>query len=140
MPGCYGRIGIFEAPYTGDVYVIDAITNNPGAAGGVLTTRKGELLGLIGKELRNELTDTWINYAMPIDAKIEVHQADDKTVTVSILDLVEKKEKYKPRPRRRSNARAAAAITASSWCPTWSSERRPTSRRSCPARRPPRPA
>ena len=30
----YGRIGIFEAPYTGNVYVIDAITNNPGAAGG----------------------------------------------------------------------------------------------------------
>ena len=27
----YGRIGIFEAPYTGNVYVLDAITNNPGA-------------------------------------------------------------------------------------------------------------
>src|SRR5205807_8857615 len=50
----YGRIGIFEATYRGDVYVLDAITNNPGAAGGALTTRKGELLGLIGKELRNE--------------------------------------------------------------------------------------
>ncbi len=61
-----GRRGIFDAPYTGDVYVIDAITNNPGAGGGVVTNRKGELLGLIGKELRNTLTDTWINYAMPI--------------------------------------------------------------------------
>lgn len=91
----YGRIGIFEATYKGDVYVVDAITNNPGAGGGALTTRKGELLGLIGKELRNELTNTWINYALPIGAKIEVRQADDKVVTVSILDLVEKKEKYK---------------------------------------------
>ena len=27
----YGRLGIFEATYRGDVYVIDAITNNPGA-------------------------------------------------------------------------------------------------------------
>jgi serine protease Do len=92
----YGRIGIFEATYRGDVYVVDAITNNPGAGGGALTTRKGELLGIIGKELRNELTNTWINYAIPIGAKIEVRQADDKLVTVSVLDLVEKKEKYKP--------------------------------------------
>jgi serine protease Do len=91
----YGRIGIFEATYKGDVYVIDAITNNPGAAGGIITTRKGDILGLIGRELRNELTNTWINYAIPIGAKIEVRQVDDKLVTVSILDVVEKKEKYK---------------------------------------------
>jgi S1-C subfamily serine protease len=91
----YGRIGIFEATYKGDVYVVDAITNNPGAAGGALTTRKGELLGLIGKELRNELTNTWINYAIPINAHITVTQADGKEATVSILDIVEKKEKYK---------------------------------------------
>src|SRR5262249_35489843 len=32
------RRGIFEAPFTGEVYVIDAITNNPGAGGGVITT------------------------------------------------------------------------------------------------------
>jgi S1-C subfamily serine protease len=92
----YGRLGIFEATYKGDVYVLDAITNNPGAAGGALTTRKGELLGLVGKELRNELTNTWINYAIPLNARITVTQADGKSVTVSILDVVEKKEKYKP--------------------------------------------
>ncbi|HEV3263639.1 MAG TPA: trypsin-like peptidase domain-containing protein [Gemmataceae bacterium] len=63
-----GRKGVFEAPYTGDVYIIDAITTNPGAGGGVITTRKGELVGIIGKELRNTLTDTWINYAVPIQA------------------------------------------------------------------------
>jgi serine protease Do len=96
----YGRIGIFEATYKGDVYVIDAITNNAGAAGGALTTRKGELLGLVGKELRNELTNTWINYALPVGAKVKVRQADDKEVTVSILDLVEKKEKYRPVERK----------------------------------------
>jgi serine protease Do len=96
----YGRKGIFEATYKGDVYVIDAITNNPGAAGGVITTRKGELLGLIGRELRNELTNTWINYAVPIGARIEVRQADDKVVTVSIVDLVEKKDKYKAVARK----------------------------------------
>lgn len=62
----HGKRGVFDAPYTGDVYVVDAITNNPGAAGGALTNRKGELLGMIGKELRNTLSDTWINYAVPV--------------------------------------------------------------------------
>ncbi len=103
-PRLYGRIGIFEATYKGDVYVIDAITNNPGAAGGVITTRKGELLGIIGRELRNELTNTWINYAVPIGARIEVHQADGKVVSVSILDLVRKKENYRPIERKENRA------------------------------------
>jgi serine protease Do len=62
----HGRRGIFDAAYTGEVYVIDAITNNASAGGGAITDRKGELLGIIGKELRNTLTDTWVNYAVPI--------------------------------------------------------------------------
>ena len=60
------RRGAFESPYTGPVYVVDAVTNNSGAAGGVLTTRDGRLLGMIGKELRNTQTNTWLNYVMPI--------------------------------------------------------------------------
>jgi serine protease Do len=68
----HGKRGIFDAPYQGDVYVIDAITNNPGGAGGALTTRRGELLGIIGKELKNGLSDTWINYAVPIQALAEL--------------------------------------------------------------------
>jgi serine protease Do len=43
------------------------MTNNPGAAGGVLTDRRGRLAGLLGKELRNALSSTWLNYAIPID-------------------------------------------------------------------------
>lgn len=96
----YGRIGIFEAPYRGNVYVLDAVTNNPGAGGGVITTRTGELLALIGKELRNELTNTWINYAVPMNATVEVPAKDGKKVTVSILDLVTKRENYRPAPER----------------------------------------
>jgi serine protease Do len=61
-----GRRGITEANYKGMAYIVDAITNNPGSNGGLLTTRKGEPLGLIGKELRNTLTETWVNYAMPL--------------------------------------------------------------------------
>ena len=60
------RRGAFESPYTGSVYVVDAVTNNAGAAGGVLTTWDGRLVGMIGKELRNTQTNTWLNYVMPI--------------------------------------------------------------------------
>src|SRR5262249_10381099 len=65
--------------------------------GGVITTRRGELLGLIGKELRNTLTDTWINYALPIQAKIEIKRGDHIT-TISIPEFVEKAKRgeYKP--------------------------------------------
>lgn len=60
------RRGVFEVPYHGPVYVVDAITNNPGSGGGVLTTWDGRLLGMIGKELRNAQTNTWVNYVMPL--------------------------------------------------------------------------
>jgi serine protease Do len=93
------RKGVTEAPYNGEVYFSDAITNNPGAAGGAFTTRKGELLGIVGKELKNVLSETWVNYAMPIQAKIEI-QNGDQVRTVSILEILEKKEQYKPAPKR----------------------------------------
>lgn len=60
------RRGVFETPYNGEVYVLDAVTNNPGAAGGVLTDRQGRILGMLGKELRNSLNNTWLNYAIPV--------------------------------------------------------------------------
>jgi len=89
--------GVFEAPYQGDVYVLDAITNNPGAAGGALTTRGGELLGVIGKELRNSLSNTWVNYAVPIAARVDVRQGE-QVVSVSLPEFVEKgmRGEYKP--------------------------------------------
>lgn len=61
------RRGVFETPYDGPVYVLDAMTNNPGAAGGALVTRRGELVGMLGKELRNALNNTWLNFALPIE-------------------------------------------------------------------------
>ncbi|HEV7225840.1 MAG TPA: S1C family serine protease [Pirellulales bacterium] len=62
------RRGVFETPYRGDVYMLDAMTNNPGAAGGALTDRQGRLLGMLGKELRNSLNGTWLNYSIPAEA------------------------------------------------------------------------
>jgi len=62
------RRGAFDTPYRGDVYVVDAAANNPGAAGGALTDARGRLLGMLGKELRSNVTGTWLNYALPVKA------------------------------------------------------------------------
>ncbi len=64
------RRGAFESLYQGPVYVLDAMTNNPGAFGGALTDRRGRLAGILGKELRNSMNNTWLNYAIPISALV----------------------------------------------------------------------
>ena len=60
------RRGAYESLYDGPVYVVDAMTNNAGAAGGALTDRGGRLAGLLGKELRNAENNIWLNYSIPI--------------------------------------------------------------------------
>ena len=74
-----GKSGVI---YQGPIYVIDAMTNNPGAAGGALTDWKGNLVGLIGKELRDPQSNFWLNYAIPITELQESIQAiiEGKTV------------------------------------------------------------
>jgi len=91
-----GRIGIFDAPYSGEVYFIDTVTNNPGATGGAVTNRKGALIGLIGREYKNKLSDTWINYAMPVQAEAEILR-EDKPVRVNMALFVKEsiEGKYK---------------------------------------------
>lgn len=81
------RRGAFETLYRGPVYVVDAITNNPGAAGGALVTLDGQWVGMLGKELRNSTNDTWLNFAMPVsemDSSIETILAGKKVAEPSI--------------------------------------------------------
>jgi S1-C subfamily serine protease len=76
------RRGGFSSNYRGDVYIVDAATNNPGASGGALVDSQGRLVGMLGKELRSELTGTWLNYALPVSAfapTVESIQAGDFT-------------------------------------------------------------
>jgi len=105
-----GRRGVFEFPYTGEVYVTDTIMNNPGAAGGALVDRRGNLLGIIGREIKNSLSDTWMNYAIPVNAKVEIkikeivkdkegkEHEEEKAISVSMPEFVAKgmKGEYKP--------------------------------------------
>lgn len=71
------RRGVSAAAYRGPVYVLDAMTNNPGAGGGALTDRSGKLAGILGKELKSSLSSTWINYSIP-----------SAELTSSVLDLI----------------------------------------------------
>lgn len=59
------RRGAYATSNREQVYVVDAYANNPGAAGGALVNWQGELLGLLGKELKSRVTGTWLNYALP---------------------------------------------------------------------------
>ena len=62
------RRGAYEAPYRGDVYILDCTTNNPGSPGGALVDWRGRLVGMLGKELRATSTGIWLNYAIPTAA------------------------------------------------------------------------
>ena len=46
------------------VLLMDAVTSNPGTAGGAVLDRYGSLVGMIGKESRSDITGNWINYAI----------------------------------------------------------------------------
>jgi serine protease Do len=75
------------------VFVVDAITNNPGAAGGALTDRRGRLAGLLGKELRNSQSSTWLNYAIPIAS---LQQAIDDILSGKVRPAGRDNERSKP--------------------------------------------
>jgi serine protease Do len=62
------------------VLVIDALTANPGAAGGPLLDARGRFIGLVGKVIESAATNTRINYAVPGEALIEFLQSDSAAV------------------------------------------------------------
>lgn len=87
------RRGAFETPYRGPVYVLDVVTNNPGAAGGALTTADGKLLGMLGKELRNAMNNTWLNYALPVT---EIRKSVDEIRAGRFVASREESNRKKP--------------------------------------------
>lgn len=56
-----------DFPYHGPVLLVDAMTANPGLPGGALIDLEGRLLGMIGKEVTSSRTNTYLNYAMPVE-------------------------------------------------------------------------
>ena len=59
------RRGGAAAGVTGPVLILDAATNNAGAAGGAVVDRSGRLVGILGRELKNDATNVFVNYALP---------------------------------------------------------------------------
>lgn len=89
------RRGTFETPYDGPVYVLDAMTNNAGSAGGALTDYDGNFVGLLGKELRSSQNNLWLNYAIPA-----------KEIQPAVVDILA----GKTRSRESNKRRPAVAI------------------------------
>jgi len=54
-----------DLAYAGEIVLIDAITSNPGAGGGALIMGDGRLVGMIGKVIKGNETNTRLNYAIP---------------------------------------------------------------------------
>jgi serine protease Do len=61
------RRGFNDFPYQADAWLYDAITSNPGAAGGAVVTADGKLIGMIGRIIESKSTGTRLNYAVPAD-------------------------------------------------------------------------
>jgi S1-C subfamily serine protease len=85
--------GVFDTPYRGPVYVLDTVTNNPGAAGGAVVTRRGQLTALLGKPLLNSMNNTWLNYALPIE---ELRKSVDEIRSGKFVQRSEKELEKKP--------------------------------------------
>ncbi len=65
---------VTDFPYGGDVLVIDAITSNPGAPGSAMVNLDGEFVGMVGRMVMSNLTNTHFNYAMPRDVLCEYYR------------------------------------------------------------------
>ncbi len=88
--------GRWKLPLQSKVLILDAVTNNSGAAGGLLTDVEGTPVGLLGRELRHDDSGTWVNYAVPfetlnpvIDAILlggSVRQDDEEAAAPQISD------------------------------------------------------
>jgi len=87
------RRGAAEAPFRGAVYVLDCTTNNPGSPGGAVIDARGQLLGMLGKELRSTATGIWLNYAVHVaelaagrEAVIEGTTTATTTTELAVFD------------------------------------------------------
>ncbi len=89
------RRGTFKSVYQGPVLIIDAMTNNPGAAGGALTTMDGRLIGMLGKELRDASANTWLNYAVPI---AQLRESIERIIAGKSIQRVEATRRIVDRP------------------------------------------
>ncbi|WP_425614112.1 S1C family serine protease [Anatilimnocola sp. NA78] len=86
------RRGYNDFPYEDDVFLIDAITSNPGAAGGAVVNAQGDLVGLIGKVIEGKTTGTRLNYAVPADLLVKFIRGEEAPPMVTVTPAGQKGE------------------------------------------------
>lgn len=83
-------------PFRGSVLIVDAITSNPGTAGGALINSQGQLIGMIGKDLKATGADVWLNYALPLH---EIRESIDDVLSGKlILDFADDRQQLPSEP------------------------------------------
>jgi serine protease Do len=75
--------------FRGSLLLLDAITSNPGAAGGPVVSVEGELVGMVGKIINSSETNTRLNYAVPSDVLYQFVNGG----SLSVVDAKEKQPK-----------------------------------------------
>jgi serine protease Do len=80
------RRGVQDFPYEGEVLLYDAITSNPGAAGGAVVNAEGALVGMIGREIVARSTNTRLNYAVPVDLLAPFVRGESMPLTATSAD------------------------------------------------------
>lgn len=78
------RRGVLDFPYEAEALLYDAITSNPGAAGGAVVSAEGKLVGMIGRVIEAKSTNTRLNYAVPADLLAKFVRNDQTTPAVVV--------------------------------------------------------
>lgn len=92
--------------YQGDALILDAITANPGAAGGPLLDIEGHFVGLVGKVIESVHTNTRLNYAVPGEEVIAFLKSENAASARGASDEMR-------RPEARSGGETPSASGAS---------------------------
>lgn len=78
------RLNERDVAYAGPLILIDAITSNPGAAGGAVLDGGGRLVGMIGRIINSSDTNTRLNYAVPVEELRRFVQGDNSTAEATV--------------------------------------------------------
>jgi serine protease Do len=74
-----------DVAYSGPLVLIDAITSNPGAAGGVVLDGSGLVVGMIGRIIDSSETNTRLNYAVPCSEVLKFVRGDSESSSAPIV-------------------------------------------------------
>lgn len=80
------EFGTQEVPYDADMLLIDCVTANPGAPGGAVVDAEGLFVGMVGRIVENQYTQTRLNYAVPADVLARFVAGEPLDPTADIVE------------------------------------------------------